>query len=75
MRLSEPALLVAAFAVSGLATAWARAHARRRGLVDQPGDRRSHELPTPRGGGIGIALVGLFLWWYARRAAARGWLR
>ena len=22
-----------------------------------------------------IALVGLFLWWYARRAAARGWLR
>ena len=59
MRLSEPALLAAAFALSGLATAWARAHARRRGLVDQPGDRRSHELPTPRGGGIGIALVGL----------------
>lgn len=22
-----------------------------------------------------IAAVGLFLWWYARRAAARGWLR
>jgi len=22
-----------------------------------------------------IALVGLFLWWYARRSAARGWLR
>ncbi|HRO25920.1 MAG TPA: hypothetical protein PLD19_00610 [Luteimonas sp.] len=24
---------------------------------------------------LAITLVGLFLWWYARRAAARGWLR
>ena len=32
--MSEPALLAAAFALSGLATAWARAHARRRGLVE-----------------------------------------
>lgn len=60
MRWSELALLpAAAFALSFFATAWARAHARRRGLVDLPGERRSHEQPTPRGGGIGIALVAL----------------
>lgn len=60
MRWSEPALLsAAAFAVSCCATAWARAHARRRGLVDLPGERRSHDLPTPRGGGIGIAVAAL----------------
>ncbi|HEV2540365.1 MAG TPA: glycosyltransferase family 4 protein [Frateuria sp.] len=29
-------------------------YARRRGMLDQPGQRRSHTLPTPRGGGIGI---------------------
>lgn len=45
--------------MSAIATAWARAHARRRGLLDAPGARRSHSQPTPRGGGIGIALAGL----------------
>ena len=66
MRWSEPALLLAAaFAISCFATAWARAHARSRGLMDLPGERRSHDLPTPRGGGIGIALAGL---------CACGWL-
>jgi len=28
-----------------------------RGLVDHPGARRSHELPTPRGGGLAVALA------------------
>ena len=40
--------------VSALATWAALAYARRRNLVDQPGERRSHAVPTPRGGGIGI---------------------
>ncbi len=31
------------------------AHARR--LIDQPGQRRSHTSPTPRGGGIGIVIA------------------
>ncbi|QBB70355.1 glycosyltransferase family 4 protein [Pseudolysobacter antarcticus] len=31
------------------------AHARR--LIDQPGQRRSHTIPTPRGGGIGIVIA------------------
>ena len=28
-------------------------------MLDHPGQRRSHTLPTPRGGGIGIVLAGL----------------
>lgn len=62
MRWSEPAALasvaVVAFAVSAAGTAWARRYALRRGLLDQPGARRSHAVATPRGGGIGIAVAG-----------------
>jgi len=32
-------------------------YAHRRGMLDQPGQRRSHRLPTPRGGGIGIVVA------------------
>jgi UDP-N-acetylmuramyl pentapeptide phosphotransferase/UDP-N-acetylglucosamine-1-phosphate transferase len=39
---------------SALFTALAVDYGHRRGLVDQPGQRRSHAQPTPRGGGIGI---------------------
>jgi UDP-N-acetylmuramyl pentapeptide phosphotransferase/UDP-N-acetylglucosamine-1-phosphate transferase len=46
------ALVLAAVAVRG-----AIAYAHRRGMFDQPGQRRSHTLPTPRGGGIGIVLA------------------
>ena len=47
-----------AVALAAAAGAWlARAHALRRGLLDLPGDRRSHVLPTPRGGGIGIVVA------------------
>lgn len=49
--------LVGALAAAG---AWlARRHALRRGLLDLPGERRSHATPTPRGGGIGIVLAWL----------------
>jgi UDP-N-acetylmuramyl pentapeptide phosphotransferase/UDP-N-acetylglucosamine-1-phosphate transferase len=34
-------------------------YAHRRGLFDQPGQRRSHSLPTPRGGGVGVMLAAL----------------
>jgi UDP-N-acetylmuramyl pentapeptide phosphotransferase/UDP-N-acetylglucosamine-1-phosphate transferase len=65
MRWSEPEVLfgvvMAGIAGSAAATAWARAHARRNGLLDAPGERRSHAVPTPRGGGIGIVLVALFV--------------
>ena len=49
---------LAAAAALGAAGAWlARTHALRHGLLDLPGERRSHQVPTPRGGGIGIALA------------------
>lgn len=35
----------------------ARLYALRGNLVDQPGERRSHAIATPRGGGIAIVLV------------------
>lgn len=35
------------------------AYAHRRGMFDQPGQRRSHSIPTPRGGGIGIVVAAL----------------
>ncbi|MBS0557248.1 MAG: glycosyl transferase family 4 [Proteobacteria bacterium] len=54
--------LAAAFGLSAL-VAWLAVHyARRRALIDLPGRRRSHSVPTPRGAGIGIvvsALVGI----------------
>lgn len=39
-----------------IAAAWRR-YALRRQLLDAPGPRRLHQQPTPRGGGIAIALV------------------
>jgi UDP-N-acetylmuramyl pentapeptide phosphotransferase/UDP-N-acetylglucosamine-1-phosphate transferase len=53
----------------GLAGTWiARQYAVRRELIDHPGERRSHQVPTPRGGGIGIVAAVLlalcvFGWW------------
>lgn len=32
-------------------------YARRRGMLDLPGQRRSHQVPTPRGGGIGVVVA------------------
>ena len=43
------------FVLTGVAT-W---YARRRGLLDHPGERQSHTVVTPRGGGVG--LVAAFL--------------
>jgi UDP-N-acetylmuramyl pentapeptide phosphotransferase/UDP-N-acetylglucosamine-1-phosphate transferase len=43
------------FAVVGFAGAWlARRYALQRRLLDEPGERRSHTVATPRGGGIAI---------------------
>ena len=48
--------LLASFAASALLTALARRYALGRQLLDQPGERRSHVVATPRGGGIAIVL-------------------
>ena len=46
-----------AFLVALAVVRAAIAYAHRRGMYDQPGQRRSHKLPTPRGGGIGIIVA------------------
>nr|WP_245188249.1 glycosyltransferase family 4 protein [Frateuria flava] len=48
---------LAGLVIAALAARAAIAYAHRRGMLDQPGQRRSHTLPTPRGGGIGIVLA------------------
>ena len=58
--------VLAAWLIAALGTAVAIRYAHRRELLDQPGERRSHEAPTPRGGGIAIVaavlVVGIALW-------------
>ena len=64
MALPFPALVVLATAAAGLSAAitagWIR-WARQRNVVDLPGQRRLHAQPTPRGGGIGMAVVALLV--------------
>lgn len=49
--------IVCGLGLSIIATGTALVYARKRGLLDQPGKRRSHTRPTPRGGGIGIVVA------------------
>ncbi len=46
-----------AFAVSVVVVTASLTYAHRRGLLDHPGQRRSHAQPTPRGGGVGIVIA------------------
>lgn len=50
-------LLFASFLLSAFVTWLSIRYAHWRNLIDQPGRRRSHSLPTPRGGGIGIVVA------------------
>lgn len=52
-------VVVASFVLSSVLCALALRYAQRR-LLDVPGRRRSHAVPTPRGGGIGIVVSVLF---------------
>ncbi|MGS1079330.1 MraY family glycosyltransferase [Pseudoxanthomonas beigongshangi] len=45
------------FLVAAAGTWLARRYAIHRQLIDQPGDRRSHQVATPRGGGIAIVMA------------------
>ncbi len=49
--------LPAVLAIAAALTWGARHYALRRNLMDQPGERRSHGVATPRGGGIAIVLT------------------
>jgi UDP-N-acetylmuramyl pentapeptide phosphotransferase/UDP-N-acetylglucosamine-1-phosphate transferase len=72
MALSDglPAWGLAHLAIGVVGTWLARRYALRRRLIDQPGERRSHSVATPRGGGIAIvASAALALAWLAARGA------
>ncbi|WP_425600501.1 lipopolysaccharide biosynthesis protein [Luteimonas salinisoli] len=64
----------AQLALAAFGTWLARRYALRRRLLDQPGERRSHSVATPRGGGIAIVaclLAGALLlaWWFPAERA------
>ncbi|AVP96623.1 glycosyl transferase [Ahniella affigens] len=50
-------LTVAAALVSALGAVMIIHRAHALGLIDQPGQRRMHRIPTPRGGGIGMVFA------------------
>ena len=49
--------VLAHFVLAAVATWLARGYALKRRLLDQPGERRSHAVATPRGGGIAIVIT------------------
>ncbi|MEO8366755.1 MAG: glycosyltransferase family 4 protein [Pseudoxanthomonas sp.] len=62
------------FAVALAGTWLAIRYALRRNLLDQPGERRSHALATPRGGGIAIVVpVLLGMGWLAVKQPEHAW--
>ena len=50
-------ILIAVFGVSVAVTAGVRGYALHRQLLDMPDHRSSHDVPTPRGGGLGIVVA------------------
>lgn len=67
-----PVWLLLHFLLAAAATLAARGYALRRRLLDQPGERRSHTVATPRGGGVAIVLsVLLAALWLAMLAAGK----
>lgn len=52
-------ILFVTFITAILLTALLRGYALRSGLIDHPNARSSHSIPTPRGGGLAIALTSL----------------
>lgn len=61
--------------LSAVLTRLALGYARSRRLLDQPGQRRSHVVPTPRGGGIAIvATVVVSVPFLAWKATSLAWI-
>jgi Fuc2NAc and GlcNAc transferase len=57
MQLVAALLAVSALAASALLTRFMRAIALGKGVLDVPNARSSHDVPTPRGGGVAVVLV------------------
>ena len=56
LTVSFTAWILVHLLVGAVGAGLARGYARRRSMVDHPGERRSHAVPTPRGGGVAIAV-------------------
>ncbi len=56
-------LALAGFVSSLIIVGLMRRHAPRLGMMDVPNERSSHSVPTPRGGGLAIAVVTLLGGW------------
>lgn len=69
-------LLIAALLLSGLITVLTLRFAARLGLIQAPNQRSSHEIPTPSGGGIGMAVAGVVasLWIASQSAHPLAWV-
>jgi len=65
--------LLASFLVTVVLARGSIGYARRRGMLDLPGQRRSHDTPTPRGGGIGIVVAMLLCLPGAAWGQSHGW--
>ncbi|MEW9623300.1 MraY family glycosyltransferase [Rhodanobacter geophilus] len=65
--------LLLSFVIAWLSARAAIAYAHRRGMLDRPGQRRSHSIPTPRGGGIGIVIASIVCLPGALLGAAAPW--
>lgn len=60
--LTAAMILAATFALSWFATGRVLDWLRRRAILDQPNERSSHTVPTPRGGGWGVMVTLLPAW-------------
>ena len=56
------AIFVCAAGISILATGTAASYLRHRNILDHPNSRSSHQTPIPRGGGLAVVPLVLFLW-------------
>ncbi|WP_158884687.1 glycosyl transferase family 4 [Rhodanobacter sp. L36] len=65
--------LITAFVLTLLLVRGAISYAHHKGMLDQPGQRRSHSSPTPRGGGIGVVVATLICMPGALRSMGEPW--
>ncbi len=65
--------LLSSYLISLLVVRGAIGYAHRRGMLDLPGQRRSHHVATPRGGGIGVVVALLICLPGALSSGSRAW--
>jgi UDP-N-acetylmuramyl pentapeptide phosphotransferase/UDP-N-acetylglucosamine-1-phosphate transferase len=61
-------IALAVFVIAAVLSALIVARVKRHAILDHPTDRGLHDVPTPRGGGLGIVIVSLLAWTIAAAA-------